>query len=100
MILWPPVAATSRARLTFSCPLTSEKSTSYLFASMTKISRRSTLTGVNFLTPLKQLCNITQILQTIDVQPFYHIRLPGIFQRDNESLLTSSVQICDHSLMG
>ena len=37
-MLWPPAAATSSARFTFSCPLTSEKSISYLFASLAKIS--------------------------------------------------------------
>ena len=52
--LWCPAAATSSALLTLSCPLTSEKSTSYLLASPAKISSRFILTGSNFLVPLKK----------------------------------------------
>ena len=44
-MLWPPAHATSNARFTFSCPLTSEKSTSVHPASRANSLRVSTMVG-------------------------------------------------------
>ena len=46
-MLCPPAHATSKARFTFSCPFTSEKSRSKLFACVRNISRVSISVGCN-----------------------------------------------------
>ena len=55
-ILWPPAQATSKARFTVSCPLTSEKSKSNFSASAAKISR--VLMRVGSCTPLPSIISM------------------------------------------
>ena len=65
---------------------TSEKSTSYLFASQAKISNRSTFTGVNFLCAIEKFNHLSKLFHSIYFQTFHHSRFPCILNRHNQSL--------------